>query len=128
MEDYKKLEMENLKRLAEVGISEAQEEMGYRLLKDISSATVLIEAVKWFTLSANQGNSLAMFHLATMYKMGLGVEKDNNKAFELYKKSSDLGLNTAKYYLADMYKSGSGVEKDEVVALEYMQESFAYSL
>lgn len=128
MEDYKKIDIDQLKKLAELGIAQAQEELGYRLLNSSTyNSENLKEAVKWFELSSAQGNALAKSHLATMYKMGLGVTKDIYKAFELYKESSELGSNAAKYYLSEMYKKGEGVEKDEALALEIMKESFSFS-
>lgn len=124
-ENYKLLKKEELIKLAELGIPEAQEEYGYKLLIESNGKDAqLKEAVKWFTLSADQGNPRGMFNLATMYKMGQGIETDYIKAFELYKRSSDLGLPVAKYFLSEMYKYGLGVEKDEDKALSLATESF----
>lgn len=128
-ENYNLLKKEELLKLAELGISEAQEEYGYRLLLESNvDNTKLKEAANWFSLSAEQGNARGMFNLATMYKMGQGVEFDYIKAFELYKKSSDLGLSVAKYFLSEMYKYGLGVEKDEEKALSLVAESFNNNL
>lgn len=124
-EDYKNLERDHLIRLAEIGIDEAQEEIGYRLLRDNrSDESKLKEAAQWFTMAADQGNLNGMFNLASMYKMGLGVEQDYEKAFVLFKESADLGLNVSKYFLSEMYKEGLGTIKDEQRALELVTESF----
>lgn len=124
-EDYKILEKEKLLKLAELGISEAQDEYGYRLLQESNVGDEkLAEAKKWFTLAAEQGNPVSMFNLATMYKMGLGCDLDYDKAFQLYTQSADLGLAVSKYYLSEMYKFGQGTEKDEQRALELVTESF----
>lgn len=125
-EDYKSLERDHLIRLAEVGIDEAQEEIGYRLLSDNKyDESKLKEAAEWFSMAADQGNLYGMFNLASMYKMGLGVERDYEKAFSLFKESADLGLNISKYFLSEMYKEGLGTVVDEQRALELVTESLA---
>lgn len=122
--NYSELSNEELNKLAEVGISEAQEECGYRLLKESSFCEKNIDrAMKWFTLSSGQGNLMAIFNLATMYKMGIGVEKDLEKAFTLYQKCAKQGLSAAKYFLGEMYRYGLGTEANEELAIKWITES-----
>lgn len=124
-EDYKNIDREHLIRLAEIGISEAQEEIGYRILRgNLVDSHKLKEAAEWFSMAAEQGNPNGMFNLASMYRMGLGVERNYEKAFDLYKESAELGLSVSKYFLSEMYKSGKGTNKDEQRALELITESF----
>ena len=40
------------------------------------------KAVEWFAKSVEQGNSNAMFNLASAYNHGFGVDQDKTKAFE----------------------------------------------
>ena len=44
-------------------------------------------ALKWFNISAENGNKYANNRLGDMYKKGLGVDKNYQKAFNLYKKA-----------------------------------------
>ena len=54
--------------------------------------TKLSEAVKFYTLSANQGDTFAEYNLALMYEKGEGVKKDIEKAIELYTSSSERAM------------------------------------
>lgn len=53
-------------------------------------------AAKWFQKAADQGYSDAQNYLGTMYENGLGVEKDKQKAYDLYKKAAAQGNVYAK--------------------------------
>lgn len=121
---YSELSKDEIFKLAELGIAEAQVEYGYRLLKNSSQSEININsALKWFNLSSNQGNADAMFNLATMYKMGVGVERNLAKAFQLYKQSAEKGLSAAKYFLGEMYRYGMGTDVNEEMALKWITDS-----
>jgi TPR repeat protein len=47
-----------------------------------------------------------------MYNNGEGVDKDYNKAIELYQQAANLGNSYAQYNLAVMYENGGEIEKD----------------
>ncbi len=127
-EDYKKLDKVELLKLAELGISEAQVEYGYRFLSGASESPVdLKESFRWFTLASEQDDPNGLFNLATMYKMGLGVERDLELAFKLYSRSADLGLAISQYYLGDMYKNGLGTEHNSEEALKWTIKSYSNS-
>ena len=49
------------------------------------------EAVKWFRLSAEQGNEKAQFYLGAMYDEGKGVPQDYKEAVRLYRLSAEQG-------------------------------------
>lgn len=123
-ENYKELNNQELKKLADLGIPEAQVEYGYRYLYGTSEYEMDLEkAFSWFSLAADQNNPQALFNLATMYKMGLGVEKDLDSAFKLYFKSANQGLSAAQYYLAEMYKAGLGTNHNDEEALKWIVKS-----
>lgn len=127
-DDYRLLDNKELLKLAELGIAEAQVEYGYRFLYGTSDYPMdLKKAFKWFSLASEKSDANALFNLATMYKMGLGVEKDLELAFDYYSKSADLGLSIAQYYLADMYKNGLGTEHDSEKALSLTIKSYSSS-
>ena len=50
--------------------------------------------------------------LGAMYEYGNGVEKNEQKAAELYKKACDGGEMLGCANLGSMYTNGNGVEKD----------------
>lgn len=83
-------------------------------------------AVKWYTESASQGNLDAQEELGDIYYKGsVGIEKNLEKAFELYKKYVDQGgwNGSVKNRLADMYYYGQGCEQNDIKAFELYKEA-----
>ncbi len=60
------------------------------------------QAIKWFTKSAEQGNLVAQYNLALMYKKGRGVKQDYAQAFKWFKKSAEQGDANAQYSLGSI--------------------------
>ena len=75
-------------------------------------------ANKFWTISANNGNSNAQYELGLNYAHGLGIEKNHEKAIELYKLSAKQGNIQAQISLAFLYKQGLGTEINYVKAFE----------
>ena len=71
------------------------------------------EAVKWLTISANQGDEMAQIKLIEIYEGGEGVAKIKN-TIERVKWIKKLAKHNsgAQLQLAKMYESGEGVTKD----------------
>src|SRR6185312_572564 len=63
--------------------------------------------------AAEQGHDSTQYNLGVCYEYGTGVEKDEQKAVELYKKAAEQGDAGAQCNLANGYYNGTGVEKDE---------------
>ena len=53
-----------------------------------------------------------LHNLAVCYRGGIGVEKNPEKAFELFTKSANCGNQKSHYQLGVMYAKGLGVEKN----------------
>ena len=49
------------------------------------------ESNKWYKLAGEAGYDWGWYNLANAYRKGNGVEKDDDKAMELYKKAYDIG-------------------------------------
>ena len=62
------------------------------------------------------------FILGRYYEEGIGVEKSEKKAVELYEKAVEKGNNGAEYLLAKCYEFGIGVEKNERKAFDLYTE------
>lgn len=77
------------------------------------------EAVKWFQLSAEQGNASAQNHLGVCYKNGKGVEQDYAEAVKWYKLAAEQGNASAQNNLGFCYEHGEGVEQDYAEALKW---------
>ena len=74
------------------------------------------EAVRWYRLSADQGNAFAQNNLGLRYANGEGVLKDEAEAVRWYRLSADQGNATAQNNLGVRYAIGMGVLKDSVLA------------
>lgn len=70
------------------------------------------EAVKYYSLAADQGNEWAQYSLGYCYKKGLGVAQDYKEAVRLYRLAADQGRAAAQINLGDCYEYGKGVAKD----------------
>jgi TPR repeat protein len=64
------------------------------------------DAFKKFLKASDLGYTAASVRLGMMYKSGLGVSKNNDKAFELYSNASDKGNLVAARLYARMLMSG----------------------
>ncbi len=73
------------------------------------------EAIKWYRLSAENGDRDSQGELAFLYFTGRGTERDFDKAFLWFEKSASQGLASSQYSLGIMYYSGNGVEKADAI-------------
>jgi len=69
------------------------------------------------------GDPNAQWLLGVCFIVGRGVEKDQAKAVELFRKSAEQGNADAQRDLAWRYMSGEGVQKDQVKAVEWFRKS-----
>jgi TPR repeat protein len=66
------------------------------------------EALKWYHLAANQGDSLAQLNLGVMSRDGNGVLKNYAEAMKWFHLAADQGLALAQFNLGLMYANGLG--------------------
>jgi TPR repeat protein len=81
----------------------------------------LIEAVKWYKLSAAQDNADAENSLGKLYEKGRGVKQDYVLAARWYRKAAEHvpdfgGAGQGRNNLAWLYTQGLGVPQDFVLA------------
>ena len=89
------------------------------------------KAIEWYTRSTEAKNPSAYgyFQLGQLYYYGNGVDRDYEKAFELFSRAAEL-YEAQGYYndvmypevlktIGEMYKAGNGVEKDPDKAQEF---------
>ena len=67
--------------------------------------------MKWYTLSAEQGDVHSQFNLGWLYDRG-SVPPDFKSALKWYKLAAEQGHATAQYILGGMYEFGKGVPKN----------------
>ena len=70
-----------------------------------------------------EDDRLSQFYLGYLYKNGLGVNIDYDKAFKFFKKASDNGLLEGHYNLALFFYKGLGIEKNYKLAFKYFDLS-----
>ena len=72
--------------------------------------------MKWWTLTADQGNARAQNNLGVMYNRGKGVSKNNKTALKWYRLAAEQGYAFAQNNLGFMYGNGKGVSRDYIRA------------
>ncbi|XP_064098269.1 uncharacterized protein LOC135209547 isoform X2 [Macrobrachium nipponense] len=92
-------------------LSILEERINYSITHDDPGA-----AVPYFHAGVSLGDASSNYNLALCYQMGHGVERDFQKARELYETASHLGHGWATYNLAVMLSEGQGGPCDTVKA------------
>ena len=108
---------------ADGGDSECMRMLGIMHLKGLGVSQDSQAALKWFK-SAALTNRVALYNLAEMYWFGDGVEKDVQRAADLFRRSADSGFPPAQYRLGEFYlKQRDRDLNDEASAINWFKES-----
>jgi TPR repeat protein len=81
------------------------------------------KALEIFQHHATKGDPAAQYYLSILYRLGLGVELDEDAAFLWCKQAAEEGKLDAQYQLGIMYLQGEGVEEDDALALEWLWQA-----
>ncbi len=81
------------------------------------------EAVKWYRLSAEQGDAQGQHNLGYMYEFGLGVPQDFAEAEKWYRKAAEQGDSIGQLFLGYMYRDAKGVPQDYSEAVKWFRKS-----
>lgn len=82
-----------------------------------------IQALHWYNLSADQGDSLAMYVLGTMYYTGHGAKRNVTTAAQYYLKAAKANHSEAQLILGRLYEKGEGVPQDLKTAFSWVEHS-----
>ena len=83
-----------------------------------------IQAARWFEAAVDEDDfAPAQYRLAVLYDSGRGVEKDAERAIELYAAAAEQGHVDAQRNLAYAYERGWGTDKDPVKAFRWYQRA-----
>jgi TPR repeat protein len=82
-------------------------------------------AFQEFLAAANEGDPDSQYNVALMYEQGIGVVKDEKKAFYWYDKSAKDGNWAAQFNLAVLYENGRGTPKDYAKANMWYRKAAA---
>jgi TPR repeat protein len=63
----------------------------------------------------------AYLHMGYIYKEGLGLKKDYQKALENYEAAANKGNVSANYHMGQMYEKGLGVKKNDTTAARFYE-------
>lgn len=119
--DSKTIALEHCRLGAVAGDARAQYLYSSMLDKGIATDVNLEEATKWLKAASDQRLVVAMSDLGAAYHAGRGVEKDDVKAFGLYRLAAEAGNLGACINLGLMYRNGEGTEKDLVQAEKWFR-------
>jgi localization factor PodJL len=79
----------------------------------------LVEARKWTTRSALNGEPRGMHNLALYYFEGTGGPQDLSSAARWFRKAAEAGVGDSQYNLGLLYQAGSGVPRDLAEAYKW---------
>ncbi|HYG31285.1 MAG TPA: tetratricopeptide repeat protein [Allosphingosinicella sp.] len=113
--------LEQLRREAEAGDGEAQNDLGTRLL-DMRDPARQAEARRWFQRASDSGNAEARNNLATMLMFGIGGPADEAGGRRLMEEAAQMGSIGARLSLAERYlQGGDGYPRDHGRAYEQIR-------
>lgn len=108
-------------RSAELGFTQAQLHVGAKLFESNPS-----KAFELISAAAETGSLEGLFHLATFYLMGVGVDEDLSKYAKLIQKVADEGYTPAFSEAGRMYKIGIGVTQDPRAARHWLEKALEH--
>jgi hypothetical protein len=117
-----KLAFEYYEKVANKNLPGGQLEIGLCYDKGVSIKKDSKMAFYWYEKSANNGNIIAMYNLGRCYLNEFG-EKNDNKAFELFKLSAEGGYSGGITMLGYCYSNGIGTKINKQKAFELYQNA-----
>jgi TPR repeat protein len=102
--------------LANDGDSDGQFGMGRLYANGFGVDLDDAEALKWYSLAADQGHGKAMCNIAVMHANGWGVSQSDEEAFKWYGLAAEHGDAMAQINLARMLSDGYWDVQDKVQA------------
>jgi TPR repeat protein len=87
-------------------------QLGSAALSDHAGKSDPLGAFVWFKKAADVGNIVGAFNVGQMYRMGLGVPKNERLAAYWYEKAANAGFPAAEVNLGVMKLRGMGIDKN----------------
>jgi TPR repeat protein len=111
------------KKLAEKGIPNAINRLGFCYNNGIGTCINKQKAFETYKKAADLGNSTGISNLGWCYENGAGTDVNEQKAFEIYQKAADLGNSFGINNLGWCYDSGIGTAINKQKAFELYQKA-----
>lgn len=116
---YQKRDLKKMEEFASAGNIKAQTWLGLMFQHEAN----YVEAMKWYSLAGNKGDSWAISQAAFLHKMGLGTAKSATEEAKWYKKGAELGISTHQMNYAYALLEGDGLEKNENEAFRWFSKA-----
>ena len=112
--ESKETPLQKITRLADLGDVDAELSLGYMYLYGQNGVeTDYNKALHYYSLAADQNNTIALNNLGSLYFNGIGTEPDYPKAASLFLKAAQNGSDDAAVNLAFIYLSARQKENNE---------------
>lgn len=107
-------------KLAEKGNAEAQFKVGEMYESGRGVEQNMVEAKRWITKAAAQGNQAANYKLLYYDLQTNGVTAENKPKLAELQQAAEGGNGVAQYYVGLMYSRGVGLRTNTTVALDWL--------
>lgn len=107
------------RKAAESGEAQHQRNLGETYLQKDNDA----QAAMWFHKAAKQDDSFSLYKLGLLYSFGMGVEKDEERAFKYMKKAAELDEVGAYMFLGWWYLEGVGCKPSKKRAIQWLTKA-----
>lgn len=121
--DYVEKDYDKALELFNFAIASGRNDAYYNAGEIYRHKDMIDEALKCYKIALENDNLSAALPLGWFYEDGIGVEKDEKKAFEYYKQAYEDGNPDSAYYLARMYYLGRGTEESDAKAFPLLKEA-----
>ena len=111
-------------RAAELGLPEAQFNLGVMFEDGLGAEQNLKNAAIWYRRAAANGDERAMNNLGNLYRHGKGVDKDELKAKAFYTLAAENNSTFAQFNLGLLHTEGSNTNSTKVQALSLFLPSY----
>lgn len=97
--------------------------------KGYGSETSQLDAIKFYTIAAGEGNHQAQYRLAkAFFNSELGLSKNLGKSINYYELAAEQDNEEALLFLAKAYHQGLGVKQSDDKAYYYLRKSTYFEL
>ncbi|CAB4387584.1 unnamed protein product [Rhizophagus irregularis] len=86
-----------------------------------SNQIIINDLINWLINNQDKADYIWLFGL--FYYYGIGVEEDDNKAFELFSEAAENNYSIAQIYLAKCYNDGYGTEENKNLSFKWYQRA-----
>jgi TPR repeat protein len=119
----RQLTLRYYQKAAELGHTDAQEELGRAYGRGEGLPQDPVKAAYWYSKAAEGGTAADKFLLAVRFEDGDEVEKDAALAVRWYRESAECGDRDAQFSMGCAYEYGEGVAQDDVASFQWYHKA-----